>query len=330
MSKKLGFALGGGGSRGVAHVGFLKAMEENGIIPDFISGTSMGAIVGACYAKGMSATEIMDEVKKLKVSHVFDLSLNPIGNGALLRSKKLRKKLQEYLGDITYDRLNIPFCAVSTDLVSGEPVVHKGEELVLDGVVASSSVPGVFKPVTMGDRTLIDDAKPRMYALLDFFGKYENSDGLLEKLGQGLVFPDLLQGGDQRSKFLQPGCHAEQRRVFGGILADRQHGNMLHRRNIADGVQRHAADLTLGLVDDPLQTKIVGRVVDEAEIGKNILDLFSFVESGAAQHTVGNAALGKNLFYGIGLGIGAVQHRKIAVFSLLAAYHLGDLFGDIV
>ena len=156
MSKKLGFALGGGGSRGVAHVGFLKAMEENGIIPDFISGTSMGAIVGACYAKGMSATEIMDEVKKLKVSHVFDLALNPIGNGALLRSKKLRKKLQEYLGDITYDRLKIPFCAVSTDLVSGEPVVHKGEELVLDGVVASSSVPGVFKPVTMGDRTLID------------------------------------------------------------------------------------------------------------------------------------------------------------------------------
>lgn len=156
MAKKLGFALGGGGSRGVAHVGFLKAMEENGIIPDFISGTSMGAIVGACYAKGMSATEIMDEVKKLKVSHVFDLALNPIGNGALLRSKKLRKKLQEYLGDITYDKLNIPFCAVSTDLVSGETIVHKGNELVLDGVVASSSVPGIFKPVVYGDRKLVD------------------------------------------------------------------------------------------------------------------------------------------------------------------------------
>ena len=53
MSKKLGFALGAGGSRGVAHVGFLQAMEENGIVPDYIAGVSMGSVVGSCYALGM-------------------------------------------------------------------------------------------------------------------------------------------------------------------------------------------------------------------------------------------------------------------------------------
>ena len=58
MSKKLGFALGAGGSRGVSHIGFLRAMEEEGIKPDFISGASMGSVVGACYAKGMSIDEM--------------------------------------------------------------------------------------------------------------------------------------------------------------------------------------------------------------------------------------------------------------------------------
>ncbi len=156
MSKKLGFALGAGGSRGVAHVGFLKAMEENGIKPDYIAGTSMGSVVGACYALGMSPDEMIKEVEKLKFSEIFDLSINPIKNGALLRAKKLRKKLQKYFKGYTFDDLKIPFCAVATDLVTGDPIALKGKDKVLDGVVASSSIPGVFKPVEMGDKLLVD------------------------------------------------------------------------------------------------------------------------------------------------------------------------------
>ncbi|MBQ8426321.1 MAG: patatin-like phospholipase family protein [Clostridia bacterium] len=59
MAKKLGLALGAGGSRGVAHIGFLKAMEEKGIVPDYISGCSMGSVVGSCYALGMNADQMM-------------------------------------------------------------------------------------------------------------------------------------------------------------------------------------------------------------------------------------------------------------------------------
>ncbi len=156
MTKKLGFALGSGGSRGVAHIGFLKAMEERGVKPDYISGTSMGSVVGACYALGMSPDDMMKEIDKLKFSEIFDLSINPIGNGALLRAKKMRKKLEKYLKDKTFNDLKLPFCAVATDLIMGSPFVFNGERKVLDGVVASSSIPGVFKPVEYEGKLLVD------------------------------------------------------------------------------------------------------------------------------------------------------------------------------
>ena len=156
MAKKLGFALGSGGSRGVAHIGFLKAMEENGIVPDFVSGCSMGSVVGSCYCKGMSADEMYNEVKKLKPSELFDLSLLPLNNGALLRSNKMQKKLEKYLGDLNFEQLKIPFACVATDLITGKTKVFSGEEKVLTAVVSSSSIPGVFKPVQYGEEVLVD------------------------------------------------------------------------------------------------------------------------------------------------------------------------------
>ncbi len=156
MSKKLGFALGAGGSRGVAHIGFLKAMEENGIVPDCIAGTSMGSVVGACYATGMSPDKMIEEINKLKFSHIFDLSMNPVKNGALLRAKKMRRQLAKYLKHYNYEQLKIPFCAVSTDLITGQPYVSCGKDHVIEGVVASSSIPGVFKPVEYHGKVLVD------------------------------------------------------------------------------------------------------------------------------------------------------------------------------
>ena len=74
MSKKLGFALGAGGSRGVAHIGFLRAMEESGIVPDFVSGCSMGSVIGSCYSKGYTTQYMEQVVKKLKFNDLLDLS----------------------------------------------------------------------------------------------------------------------------------------------------------------------------------------------------------------------------------------------------------------
>lgn len=156
MAKKLGFALGAGGSRGIAHIGFLKAMEENGIKADFVAGASMGSVVGSCYCLGMNADQMMEEINKLKFSDIFDLSINPFGNGALLRAKKMRKRLEVYLKKHRYEDTLIPFRSVATDLISGETIVMKGRDKLIDGIVASSSIPGVFKPVEWHGKVLVD------------------------------------------------------------------------------------------------------------------------------------------------------------------------------
>ena len=157
MRKKLGFALGAGGSRGVAHIGFLKAMEEAGIKPDFIAGTSMGSIIGACYAKGYSSDFMFDEIKKLSLVDLLDISFNPLMNGALLRAQKMHNKLAEYItDDFTFSQLDIPFRCVAVDLITGKPIVFKDDDKVCEAIVASSTIPGVFKPVVKGDMLLVD------------------------------------------------------------------------------------------------------------------------------------------------------------------------------
>ncbi len=159
--KKLGFALGAGGSRGVAHIGFLQAMEENGIKPDFISGSSMGAVVGSCYASGMTPEEMKKEIFDIKKSDILDLAVTPLKNQALLKSKKMRFVLEKYLTDKKFNDLKIPFCCVAVDLYTGNCVTLDGERSVLDGVVASSSIPGIFKPVQTDDGYLLVDGGVR-------------------------------------------------------------------------------------------------------------------------------------------------------------------------
>ena len=154
--KKLGFALGSGGSRGVAHIGFLQAMQENGIEPDCIAGSSMGSVFGACYAAGMSVEEMKNVVFELKALDILDISGNVLKNQALFKSKKMRAKLGEYLGEKTFEELNIPYGCVSVDLVTGQTVEFTEKYAVADCVQASSSIPGVFRPVKLDGMVLVD------------------------------------------------------------------------------------------------------------------------------------------------------------------------------
>ncbi|MBR5192370.1 MAG: patatin-like phospholipase family protein [Clostridia bacterium] len=154
--KKLGLVLGAGGSRGVAHIGFLNALDEAGIKPQIITGCSMGSLIGGCYAVGIKPERMKKEITKLKMSELLDLSINPFGNVALLRSKKVYKKLSHYFKDTTFEQLKIPFNCVAVDMISGETVKFNKEEKVLDGVMASCCIPGLFKPVERGEQRLID------------------------------------------------------------------------------------------------------------------------------------------------------------------------------
>lgn len=155
MNKKIGYALGSGGSRGVAHVGAIKALEEEGIKPDYIAGCSMGSVVGACYAKGMTVDEMLNAVLKLKAIHLVDLSAVPITKLALLKGNKMHNLLLSNIGDVKFDELKIPFCCVATDLYSGK-LVTLSEGSVAQAVRASSSMPTVFPPVKKDGKLLID------------------------------------------------------------------------------------------------------------------------------------------------------------------------------
>lgn len=155
MSKKLGLALGSGGSRGVTHLGVLNALEEAGIKPDFIAGCSMGSVVGACYSKGMSVESMLSAVLKLKTFDLLDISAIPVSRGGLLKGNKMLKLLLNNLGDITFADLNIPFCCVATDLLSGRLVTFS-EGSVAKAVQASSAIPTLFRPVKHNGMVLVD------------------------------------------------------------------------------------------------------------------------------------------------------------------------------
>lgn len=155
MSKTLGLALGSGGSRGVAHAGFLLALEEAEITPDYIAGCSMGAVIGACYAKGMTATQIKDAILDIKMRDIVDVSVAAISKMSILRSKKMRDLLVEYLGDTNLEDMEIPFRCVATDLMSGKLHTFKKGSAV-KAVQASSTIPTIFRPVKSGSALYID------------------------------------------------------------------------------------------------------------------------------------------------------------------------------
>ena len=153
--KKLGFALGAGGARGIAHIGFLQAMDESGIRPDFVSGSSMGSIVGACYCKGMKPSQMLEIVRELKASDIVNLSLAPITKLGLMKWTKVRKMMSGFLENCDFKDLPIPFSCVSVDLKSGK-LVTLSEGSVVDAALASSSMPTVFRPVEKDGMLLTD------------------------------------------------------------------------------------------------------------------------------------------------------------------------------
>lgn len=155
MSKRLGLALGSGGSRGIAHVGFLKALEEEGIKPHFIAGCSMGAVVGGVYASGVSAESMYEIVKKLRKRDVISLNPAALTQMSLLRSGKIRDLIGRHLATKNIEDFPVKFSCVATDLLSGGEYVFSSGDAAL-AIQASSAIPAVFRPVKHDDKLLVD------------------------------------------------------------------------------------------------------------------------------------------------------------------------------
>jgi NTE family protein len=157
MTPKIGLALGGGGARGLAHIGVLKVLQREQIPINVITGTSMGGIVGAMHAVGMTPEQMEAEAtKRGEIGQIFKLvDLKLVGSG-LLGGKRIKKMLVEMLGaETTFADLRLPLAVIATDYNSGREVVLK-EGNVADAVRATMSVPGVFEPVELGGYQLLD------------------------------------------------------------------------------------------------------------------------------------------------------------------------------
>ena len=148
----LGFALSGGGARGIGHLGILKALSEAGIHPDIISGTSAGSIVGSLYAEGYSPEEILEFVVSTKVLTALRPSMNLKG---FLKIDTLGDIMRKYLEHDDFGKLKIPTVIAATDIISGESVYFSEGELIKP-IMASCCVPVFFSPVIMDDKALID------------------------------------------------------------------------------------------------------------------------------------------------------------------------------
>lgn len=154
---KLGLALGGGGARGLAHIGVLKVLEEEGLRVSAIAGTSMGGLIGAYYAAGIP----LDQIARLAnhgntkdvLRHLFDITLSPRG---FLKGDLVERTFRQALGEkANFQDLNIPLALPTTDLRTGQEVVLDWGPLV-PALRATCAVPGVFLPVDYKNMSLAD------------------------------------------------------------------------------------------------------------------------------------------------------------------------------
>ena len=153
--RSIGLVLSGGGARAYAHIGVVRALREAGLPFDVIGGTSMGAVVAACVAMGWDNEEIEQRISKAFVER------NPLGDYVLpvvglVRGRRVDDRLQENFGETLIEDLEVPFFAVSTNLVAGASRVHRGG-LLRRALRASIALPGILPPVVEGDHSLLVD-----------------------------------------------------------------------------------------------------------------------------------------------------------------------------
>ena len=151
---RIGIALGGGGAKGFAHIGVLQALERVGIIPEIVTGTSAGALVGASYASGTLET-FTEDVKKISLTDI-PLLLSPTwSTKGLFSGKNALEMLNQYLSAENIEELPKRYAAVSVDLTTSQPYYHCNGNLKT-AVRASIAIPGLFTPVVDDSRVLVD------------------------------------------------------------------------------------------------------------------------------------------------------------------------------
>ncbi len=153
--KRIGLALGSGSARGMAHIGVIERLREIGLAPDIVAGTSIGAVIAACYVQD-KLQHFHDWVSGLSTAEMFRLAdVSLIGTGGLANGSGLMEFMREEYGDPNIEALDVPFAAVATDLYSGREIWLQ-EGSLWSAVRASMALPGILTPIPRGDRWLVD------------------------------------------------------------------------------------------------------------------------------------------------------------------------------
>lgn len=152
MLYNFGLVLSGGGTRGAFHIGVVKALQEFGVKPDIIAGCSAGALIGSFYAAGIDAEDIFSFLRKTSLFSHPSFTINHPG---LFDSKKYHRDLKPYFKPDDFDSLQIPLRLYSTDISKGELVEHRSGTII-DCIIASCAIPGIFTPVQKDGKLLSD------------------------------------------------------------------------------------------------------------------------------------------------------------------------------
>jgi len=151
-SAGIGLALGGGFARGIAHIGVIKVLEQENIPIQFVAGTSVGALVGAAYCSGLSVAELEQVARQVRFKHFASWTLSRYGFAS---NQRMIGFLNRVLKVKTFEELRIPLAITATDFSTGEGVIFRSGPLI-DPVRASCAYPGMFLPVKIDGRMLID------------------------------------------------------------------------------------------------------------------------------------------------------------------------------
>ncbi len=153
MKRRIVLALGGGGTKGYAHIGVIKVLEAAGYEIAAVSGTSAGALVGSLYAAGYAPDEITELLKSVDPRHIFDRRSGD--RPSILGLQGVENMLREALSEHTFADLQRPFGSVAVDILSGDTIFLRSGSVV-EAALASSAIPGLFPPVKWGDWLLVD------------------------------------------------------------------------------------------------------------------------------------------------------------------------------
>jgi NTE family protein len=153
---EFGLALSGGGARGLVHIGVLKTLEASGIRPDYLAGTSMGGVIAAGVASGISPDDLAQIAKEFSAPrNLLRLADPTLPRSSLFQGERLRTFFDQHLNGCTFDDLLIPLVLIAVDLNSGQEI-HLMDGLVADALRATTSIPGLLPPVERADQRLVD------------------------------------------------------------------------------------------------------------------------------------------------------------------------------